>query len=455
MRIVFSCKSTIRPRRNYYAYVVYALLICFFASSCAVETDRTVYSTSITLDISTVTIPIDPMLVGTSAEDTRTRDFVPVIATLLPNDVTHRIIAWSSSDTKVATVSNNASDGSSIYIKAISSGTAIITATSEDGLCSASCTVTVPTRITWTKRESAPQGYWQSLSSSADGKKLLAVRWGGDIYSSADGGATWIDHTDQGANRWISASVSGDGAKFMVVTDHSSSLFVVSSNSGATWSSETVSGASYLSRAALSMDGSKIAVVSSGDYYGLGNVFTSIDGGSTWTCRSSAGAYKWCSIALSSDASVLAATHFENNDKTSPSGFAVSIDGGLTWIERSYPGTTYCRAVALSADGKKIAACNSRRIYTSSDLGVTWTPRISGFQTMWDIASSADGMTLAVVAGGDGNTGWIYVSTDGGATWFEQEAVGAKVWTDVALSADGKKIAATTYNDYIYTGALP
>jgi len=55
--------------------------------------------------------------------------------------------------------------------------------------------------------------YWQSVASSADGSKLVAVVWGGSIYTSTDSGATWTEQTAAGSRSWNSIASSADGSK--------------------------------------------------------------------------------------------------------------------------------------------------------------------------------------------------------------------------------------------------
>ena len=59
-----------------------------------------------------------------------------ITATITPNNATNKNVSWSSSNTNVATVSNGT-------VNAVAPGNATITATSEDGNYTATCTVTV------------------------------------------------------------------------------------------------------------------------------------------------------------------------------------------------------------------------------------------------------------------------------------------------------------------------
>jgi photosystem II stability/assembly factor-like uncharacterized protein len=56
-------------------------------------------------------------------------------------------------------------------------------------------------------------------------------------------------------------------------------------------------------------------------------------------------------------------------------------------------------SVASSADGTKlIAAVNNGQLYTSTDSGVNWTPRMTDLnRPWWSVASSEDGGKLVAV----------------------------------------------------------
>ena len=82
-------------------------------------------------------------------------------------------------------------------------------------------------------------------------------------------------------------------------------------------------------------------------------------------------------------------------------------------------------------------------IYTSTDSGVTWTPRESN-RHWYSVASSADGSMLVAVE----FNGQIYTSTDSGVTWTPRES--NRAWTAVASSADGSKLVATVDLGLIY-----
>lgn len=96
-------------------------------------------TTTVTFEI--LTIPVDSISLNKQELDLRYRESQNLTVTFNPVNATIKNVTWSSSDVSVATVSANGK------VTARGSGTAIITATSEDGEHTAECTVTV--RILW------------------------------------------------------------------------------------------------------------------------------------------------------------------------------------------------------------------------------------------------------------------------------------------------------------------
>ncbi|MCX6926004.1 MAG: sialidase family protein, partial [Verrucomicrobia bacterium] len=108
---------------------------------------------------------------------------------------------------------------------------------------------------TWT-RTSAPSNHWTSVASSADGLRLVAssapyLHWDGtdwsyigegEIYCSADAGATWT-RTSAPSNSWSAVASSADGVKLVAATRPwcplSDGLIYISSDSGVTWTPTT------------------------------------------------------------------------------------------------------------------------------------------------------------------------------------------------------------------------
>jgi hypothetical protein len=121
----------------------------------------------------------------------------------------------------------------------------------------------------------------------------------------------------------------------------------------------------------------------------------------------------------------------------------VSNNSGTRWT------ATQTNWWSLVATGNKlVATIDGWNIDTSADSGVSWT-RTSAPTNEWSsVASSADGTKLVAVAfwdfvGGLGllGDGLIYTSTNGGANWTQTSAP-TNNWSSVACSADGTTLVA-------------
>jgi hypothetical protein len=298
--------------------------------------------------------------------------------------------------------------------------------------------------VSWTNRTSAGERNWNSVASSSDGAKLVAVSTtstglpgspGGSIFTSSDFGATWTEQASAGKRWWASVTSNSDGTKLAATVMASAqivgtgsamkkvivgTLIFTSSNSGITWTAQNGSSAQNWGAIASSSDGTHLAAaVLNGD------IFTSSDSGVTWIDQPKSGNHMWTSLASSADGTHLIAT-VDNG----PGGdIFTSSDSGVTWTDQVSAGSRYWYGVTSDASGKKLAAIeNSGYIYTSSDFGVTWSARKSVGEQGWNaIASSSDGSKLAAVphSGNEGATmpiADVWTSLDSGATWTDRKS---------------------------------
>ena len=158
--------------------------------------------------------------------------------------------------------------------------------------------------------------------------------------------------------------------------------------------------------------------------------------GVNWTPRDTN--RNWQCVASSADGTKLVAGAY--NDK-----LYTSTDSGVTWIPRI---SQNWLSVASSADGTKLfAVVQNGPFYTSTDSGVTWTQR--GGTPFWSVASSADGTKLVAIPYTTGPI--IYTSTDSGVSWTEQYIGGNQNWWSVASSADGTKLVIVVGGGQILT----
>lgn len=273
-------------------------------------------------------------------------------------------------------------------------------------------------------------GNWLSLASSSDGSKLAAAIEEGYIYTSPDGGATWL----QRSYGWRYVFSSSDGANLAAIA--TSGAIYTSADSGANWVLRDPTSHSW-SGISMSSDGTSLAAAPLGSY-----IHTSTDGGATWTERTASGSRSWRAIAMSSDGTKIVAAV--------ASGYIyTSTDGGATWTERTGAGSGSWRTVASSSDGTKIVAAQYEGYaYTSTDSGATWTARTGlGPKNWFQIVSSSDGTKLAGAVYAD----YIYTSADSGATWAERTNAGTRSWQTIASSSDGTRLISGDRGGYLYT----
>ena len=94
-----------------------------------------------------------------------------------------------------------------------------------------------------------------SVASSSDGKKMVAIKQYGSIYTSVDAGATWTERTSSGQRYWQAVAMSADGAKMTVA--NKDGYIYTSTDAGATWIERTSSGQRNWRAITMSTDGTK------------------------------------------------------------------------------------------------------------------------------------------------------------------------------------------------------
>jgi hypothetical protein len=296
----------------------------------------------------------------------------------------------------------------------------------------------------WTLTSAPTNLTWDSVASSSDGTKLVAVDGpDGIIITSTNSGKTW---TQAGSTNlplssiWQSIASSSDGAKLVTAEF---GIFT-STNSGATWTQ--ASSPQYLNALVVASSSDGIKLVEAGE----GGIYTSTNSGMTWNPTSETDNYYWNSVASSSDGTTLAAVVAFGHIYT-------STNSGVTW--NIYWLTLNWQSIASSSDGTKLVAASAGSgpygtsedgIYTSTNSGTTWTKTSAPHMGWLSVASSADGNKLAAVVDGGG----IYASTNSGATWTQTSAPYAG-WQSIASSSDGNKLVAAVYGGGIYTGFAP
>ena len=249
--------------------------------------------------------------------------------------------------------------------------------------------------VTWTKRApSAALLDWQSVASSSDGQKLV-ICWTnfdgeGEIYTSVNSGITW-NKTSAPAINWVAVTSSADGNILAAAArgaDYSldGDKIYTSDNGGATWVERPSAGSRQWSSISSDSSGNKLVAVDRGSdsrpFGGL--IYTSSDAGLTWNSHAvpsvggfaADGAQIWNTVTSSGDGTRLAAAGRFGKIYT-------SSDSGLTWIENSplRDGLAFednWASVSMSHSGKTIlASIISGNLYVSNDYGLTWTTQTS------------------------------------------------------------------------------
>ena len=297
-----------------------------------------------------------------------------------------------------------------------------------------------------------------AVASSADGLRLVAVEYAGEIYTSTDGGLTWTPHE---SNRyWQAVASSADGTRLVAVDylgDGSGGQIYTSTDAGATWTPREAN--RYWWSVASSTDGTRLIAVDNGDpNLGTGGgIYTSSDSGTNWTATS-APITNWLAVASSANGNVLIAA--------GPSVY-LSLDSGQTWNQTrnltDFQGDDAFEAAACTADGSQLFVIGTQgggagQMYSSTNAGLSW-------QETWGygmsyvppifcdrIACSADGTTLVT-----GSLGYSSIWTwSGDATWRmgQENFLGGSLtgyWSSLASSADGNRLVAGTYDGQLYT----
>jgi photosystem II stability/assembly factor-like uncharacterized protein len=286
-----------------------------------------------------------------------------------------------------------------------------------------------------------------SVASSADSLKMVACAINEYLYTTTDGGVNWIQRVVGGTGRaWQAVASSADGTKF--IASESGSYMWTSSDYGVTWIQQTGSG--------IHGWGPALAMSANGQYIVAGNaygyIYTSADGGVTWTERTESPALYWYGLAISNDGITIYAGDFASG----AGGYIwKSTDSGATWAAVPYGIGNTCYRIVSSADGTKLVASDDTNgIWTTTDSGLHWTKQLGSPTGVFSLASSSDGVKLALTSNNS-----IWTSNDSGVTWtpVTGNVIPSASYLQVACKGDGTTIYAVGDGDgvngvYIWKG---
>ena len=160
--------------------------------------------------------------------------------------------------------------------------------------------------LTWSQATNAPNVPWYYVASSADGSKLAGATSSGGIYTSADGGTTWVSN-NIAPKSWRGIASSANGNNLAATVNGGGIYFSI--DSGGTWQQAGAPSQTW-GRIACTPDGTKMVT------QGLGatgqRIYRSDNYGITWSQTASASRY-WYSVATSTDGLKLAAVVWNVN----------------------------------------------------------------------------------------------------------------------------------------------
>lgn len=290
---------------------------------------------------------------------------------------------------------------------------------------------------TWTKQLGSGNRFWIYGCTSSDG----TIVYGSDqspgfIYKSTDSGVTW-NATNSLSLPWQEVSCSSDGTKLVACVGSQSTFadIYTSIDGGATWVDQTATLPRSYITCVMSGDGTKIAT---SNWLGQnansdGKVYISTNwqsGSPTWTgSNAAANGASFATLAYSRDGSTLYAVY--NSNGSTSHIFKTINDGGL-WTDVNPPGGTGAQrgwaTVACSANGNVIIAANSSKLAVSADAGATWSQQsfspigpngpLQSQNAFFGVSDNGKIIVSAVY------NGFVSVSLDSGATWRMTSATG-------------------------------
>jgi photosystem II stability/assembly factor-like uncharacterized protein len=290
----------------------------------------------------------------------------------------------------------------------------------------------------WTLKGSAPQASAEGLLYDAGGERLiLGTGPNAHIYTSDDGGQTWIFRIDiraaQPFSRYATAFASDPHHGTIVVgAGYGNGVIYLSDDGGDTWTfikdlddnNPTGSPLSVIPCMAYDPVNHNI-MAGTGNY---GQAWLSTDGGYTWAYRKHLGFPNqiWSMCYDAYHGALIFCTNYAE--------IWTSENGGLSWTLRTQiTGAESTPALCYDPINHRVlvGTFSHGKIWTSDDGGITWTFRqdlsIETQKTsrIYDIFYNPTNhkLYLTGVDYYDTYTSRIWVSVDGGITWTFEEDV--------------------------------
>ena len=210
---------------------------------------------------------------------------------------------------------------------------------------------------------------WQSISSSTDGMTLAACIDGGYIYTSSDGGTTWVERTSAGMRNWVGLTSSSDGQR-IIAAEYGGYIYT-SSDGGTTWNPISNLGMKNWSCIASSANGNRLIAAVNG-----GNIYIVTYSNNNWVISNIYGSQSnWVSVASSADGSIMLAAEYNGK---------ISVYANSSWRIKLNDKNRQWRGLTISWDGTKVAGIADGWIYESTNLWDTYTIRNDAGNREWN-----------------------------------------------------------------------
>jgi photosystem II stability/assembly factor-like uncharacterized protein len=270
--------------------------------------------------------------------------------------------------------------------------------------------------FTWVTKTFA-NGYTRlsRVEMSANGNKIVAINYYGDVWVSSDAGATWFLPTGISAgNKWNCVAMSSDGSRIVLGGQNIPPL--MSSNGGTSFSGLSLGSATYYG-CAMSADGTKIAF----SHYTSG-VMVSVNSGTSFSSSLpnsfNSNTYNYGSIVMSADGNKMAVLPTQAN---APVIVWKSTD---TWTATSggVSASSTTGVLKASADGSVLISASSYATSQtapriSTNWGSSWSPLPSNVGNLFSDAISVSQDGGLIVMGQYSSNGGIFQSVDGGSSF--------------------------------------
>jgi len=300
-----------------------------------------------------------------------------------------------------------------------------------------------PPQYTWTSVPVSGVSGWGSVAMSSTGSIMVATpSGGGKPYVSTDFGATWTLHAPGGSGYLARLAISSNGLTVLSTDQFSSGYLSTSVDGGINWNNRTTTDGNTWADVAVSGDGVNLIAAPTSGY-----LYFSANSGSTWATKTSSGSRSWSLVGISKTGNYITARGGNQ--------IFTSTNLGTTFTSRTAPNVSWSD-LAMSDDGSTqyLAASTGSVVAKSSDYGVTWMtlPNVPVITNGWaPIATSADGTKLIL---GGSFLNYIYTSSDSGDTWTEQTSLGKKSWRSLTMSSDGTRFLAAPSSGGIVVGTF-